>query len=263
MMDYRLRRLEAFLPEASRTLLRRAWGLDGNPEYRIAGHLCDPTMIAIDAGAATGGFAAVLAGTSRYCEAFEANPDNWPLLEENLSGKNVRIHRCALSDIDGQVALRIPLLQGIDVPPLSTVAPENALGGSDVRTVTVPSRRLDDLDLPPVGFMKIDVEGHELAVLHGGRVLLDRDRPNLMVEAEDRHRPRAITDLVAELSNLGYVAYFLLGRRLKPIAEFRPSIHQSSDSVSLTEILPGRVYVNNFVFVTRPQAVEALLGRRL
>lgn len=262
MINYvRLKRLEVFLPGAS--YLFRVYGrVRGNPEYRIAAHLSLPTMISIDAGAYTGGFASVLADASLRCEAFEANPDNWPILEESLSGKNVRVHRCALSDVDGQVTLRIPLIDGTQVAPLSTVAPQNTLGGARVRTVTVPSCRLDGLDLPPVGFMKIDVEGHELAVLRGARTLLERDMPNLLVEAEDRHRPRAVTDLVAELTDLGYIAYFLLGRQLKPIADFRPEIHQNPENIT-TRVLPGRVYANNFVFVTRPSAVEGLLGRML
>ena len=35
----------------------------------------------------------------------------------------------------------------------------------------VPKKRLDDFDLPPVGFIKIDVEGHEESVLHGAEGL--------------------------------------------------------------------------------------------
>ena len=48
-------------------------------------------------------------------------------------------------------------------------------------------RRLDDLALGDVGFVKIDVEGHELAVLRGAAETLQRNRPPLLVEAEERH----------------------------------------------------------------------------
>ena len=42
--------------------------------------------------------------------------------------------------------------------------------------------RLDDEGLGNVGFMKIDVEGHEYEVIDGARALLARCRPNLLVE---------------------------------------------------------------------------------
>ena len=37
--------------------------------------------------------------------------------------------------------------------------------------------------------MKIDVEGHESAVLAGGRSTLETYHPTILVECEARHRP--------------------------------------------------------------------------
>lgn len=49
--------------------------------------------------------------------------------------------------------------------------------------------RLDDIIKDDVGFIKIDVEGHELAVLKGATSLINRCRPVLLVECEERHSP--------------------------------------------------------------------------
>jgi FkbM family methyltransferase len=38
-----------------------------------------------------------------------------------------------------------------------------------------------------VGFIKIDVEGHELAVINGATTLLTTQRPLLLIEIEARH----------------------------------------------------------------------------
>ncbi|MGO8126768.1 FkbM family methyltransferase, partial [Rhizobium ruizarguesonis] len=63
------------------------------------------------------------------------------------------------------------------------------LSTQNVEEISVPTRRLDSYQFGPLGFIKIDVEGHELKVLKGSQAILNRDHPNLLIEAEDRHRP--------------------------------------------------------------------------
>ncbi len=43
---------------------------------------------------------------------------------------------------------------------LGTISDANRLEGHEFTEVIVPKKRLDDFDLPPIGFIKIDVEGH-------------------------------------------------------------------------------------------------------
>lgn len=57
---------------------------------------------------------------------------------------------------------------------------------SDQGDVEVALQRLDDLKLPPSDFIKIDVEGFELAVLQGGEQYIKSSYPVLVVEQETR-----------------------------------------------------------------------------
>ncbi len=161
------------------------------------------------------------------------------------------------------VTLRIPVVGEGEARPLATIEAANVLDGVEVNEVDIPCRRLDDLGLEPIGFMKIDVEGHEQAVLRGAAAVLERDRPNLLIEVENRHRQDAVNTVIHYLSDLGYQAYFLLGRHLKPISAFDPTTHQDPESIDFCDVRPGHVYVNNFVFVTRTNDLGQLLDRRL
>jgi hypothetical protein len=77
--------------------------------------------------------------------------------------------------------------------------------------VTVPVRRLDSFEFDRVRLIKIDVEGHELAVLRGGEALLERDHPVLVVELDSRNSP--VGPPFGLLGEKGYEAFVLLDRR--------------------------------------------------
>lgn len=54
-----------------------------------------------------------------------------------------------------------------------------------------------------VAFIKIDVEGFEPSVIIGARAVIDRDRPSLLMEIEDRHLvryDRAAAEFLAEIA---------------------------------------------------------------
>jgi hypothetical protein len=73
-----------------------------------------------------------------------------------------------------------------------TIAKENLLeGATTVQSYQCRLERLDDAIGGPVGFIKIDIEAHELPVLEGAAEILNRDRPVLLIESEKRHHSEA------------------------------------------------------------------------
>jgi hypothetical protein len=101
-------------------------------------------------------------------------------------------------------------------------------------------------------FIKIDVEGHEEAVVAGATTLIARQRPVLMVELIEAFNPGAIARLNTHFSQLSYDCFFLSGGVLKPVAEFEAGRDQG---------LRGRAYIANFIFIPaeRRDCVRALL----
>ena len=191
-------------------LAQRAWRswLDGEAELHLIPRLCDPGRWSLDVGANNGVYSWHMARASAGVTAFEPQPRHARFLAAAL-GPDVAVEQVALSDAGGDVRLRVPRRHMED--GRATIEPGNALTGFDWYEITVPRRRLGDYPLPPVGMIKIDVEGHELAVVNGAAALLARDRPNLLIEAEERHRPNAVPTLCARLSGWEYRPFVLAG----------------------------------------------------
>lgn len=247
---------------AARTFarLRRAGRLD--PELELIPALLEPDRLGVDVGANAGFWALAMARHASRVLAVEPIPELARALHRRMP-RQVRVLACALSDREGSAALRIPADVG-----RATIEAANPLGDAPVeRVLRVPLQRLDRLPLEaPLGLVKIDVEGHELAVCRGGAERLAADRPALVVEAEERHRPGAVAALRAFLAPLGYRGFFLGGFGLEPVERFDPSRHQPVDAAGRPA--PGAEgYVNNFLFVPaegvgRLEAAVRTLPRR-
>jgi FkbM family methyltransferase len=160
--------------------------------------------MAIDIGAAEGVYAWHLMRIASGVAAFEPNPESAARLRARLP--DVDVHAVALSDRHGEAQLRVPLTHSVALGGLGTLEDANDFQGHycETRSIEVPARTLDSFALAPLGFMKIDVEGHELAVLRGAERSILRDRPTILVEVEDRHRPGAAASVTSWLAAHGY-----------------------------------------------------------
>jgi FkbM family methyltransferase len=215
------------------------WSSDGEREIHFVERYIRADRAAIDVGVHLGFYTRHFTRFAKSVIGFEANPAS-AQFAQSVFGKSVRIEWSALSSDAGSATLRIPVRVG-DVAALGTISDANSLGGHQFTEVSVPKKRLDDFDLPPIGFIKIDVEGHEEQVLAGAEGILERDRPNLMIEIEERHNPGAIERTAAWFDRKGYKGQYFDGAEMRTIGEFRHAELQSGK--------PGRPYINNFFFV--------------
>jgi hypothetical protein len=124
----------------------------------------------------------------------------------------------------------------------------------------VQTTTLDQLSKENVGFVKIDVEGHEMEVLRGAELLLRRQRPTILIEIEERHRPGAIETACGLMASLGYAGFFVFDSRTHAIEDFRAEMQ---NEVELHRPIRRRDmrYVNNFFFAPSAAAADDLRGR--
>ncbi len=162
--------------------------------------------VVLDVGANIGSWTRVLAGLFATVHAFEPVPETFECLQRNIRDwgleDRVRLHAEAISDRAAGVAMSIR-------PGFRSVGAQ--VGGEG----SIPAITLDSLELSACSFIKLDVEGHEVAALEGARETIARLRPWVMIEnkpGENRKLGRRVTaDKVIEA--MGYRLVKRIGDR--------------------------------------------------
>jgi FkbM family methyltransferase len=217
--------------------------------------LCSEAKIAVDVGGNLGLYVHHFQKLCRSVVVFEPIPALQSYLKQQYH--DIRIEGVALSDAPGQAQLRIPTGNY----SWATIATTNNLALADgLTSIEVPVRTLDSYELDSVGILKVDVEGHEESVLRGAVKLLSREKPNIVVEVEERHNPGSVKRVSDFLSGLGYDGFYLHEAELTSIAEFRIERDQPVQNVGIAGKI-GR-YVNNFIFVASDQSARLQSGSR-
>lgn len=199
-------------------LLRHLQAIDhywrGEPELRLLSGLCDPKKNAVDVGANIGTYTYFMQKRARAVWAYEPNPK----LARRLMKLYPKVHvrAVAVSDRTSVLTLRIPG----KLHELASVSPD-----AEGEAVEVPAVRLDDEALTNVGFIKIDVERHELAVLRGAMRTIQQWRPNILTEATPLLYPHPLPKTFQFIADLDYTGYFRFEHKWYPFSEFRPELH--------------------------------------
>ncbi|MBI4611296.1 MAG: FkbM family methyltransferase [Candidatus Rokubacteria bacterium] len=196
-----------------------------------------PGWLAVDVGANVGYFTLLLAklvGAQGRVIAFEPLPENFVILRENVrlnQYANVTLEQMAVTDRTGTLRLyrrREHLLTG---------SASIVHGPGD--GIEVPATALDaylEATGTRVGFVKIDVEGAEAAVLAGMRRVLAEDRPLVVVELDGDPSENQLT--LSTLRRSGY----------------RPRYLDEPPNVSIAHVLaePGNRRERNYTLCGSP-----------
>ena len=217
--------------------------------------LLEPGTSAVDIGANRGLFVRHLLNAGAKVIAFEPMPPMQQWLKR-IYGGGIRLEPVALADTSGTAEIRYPKGNF----SWATLATENQLekATARIRRETVPIKTLDSYGLTGVSFIKIDVEGYEEPVLLGARNTIERNRPSLLVESENRHNPGVTGRLFGFFRELGYSGYFLDGNDIVTVEHFDPDRDQRSENVG--EGGKSGRYINNFIFLPNERS-EAILQR--
>lgn len=216
----------------------------GEPEIRLLPRLARGSL-ALDIGAAHGVYSYWLSKLYPSVIAFE--PDaRWASALNRAGIPNLTVRERAVSDKRGRASFFVPLEGGGLSRGLGSLTRNAAEGLGEQKTVTTTT--LDSEELPAVGFIKIDIEGHELEALAGAIGVLSRDRPTLQVELDERSRPGCIANGFSFLRDFSYRPHTLVDETLIEISAENALALQNQSLAG-----EGRPQVN-FIFL--PRGVE-------
>lgn len=162
--------------------------------------LIHPRDTVIDAGACFGTHTLAFAykvGPGGRVVAIEASSDNFALLEQTVrSSSSAQLVQLVNAAVTEGGNARIGMLR-----------PEGNAGGNRLEATadgSVTAMSIDELDLPAIDFIKLDIEGMEAAALRGARRSLGNLRPVVYCEVNSIS---AGGELLSELQRLGYSCF--------------------------------------------------------
>jgi len=153
---------------------------------RAAMKLCKPRRTALDVGGHVGLWAKHLCRYFKQVVSFEPNPNILPYYRVNMAAElqtgRAVLNDFGLSNVTGTLDLvYVPDNTG------STHVRESDEEADPAFVSVVAMRRLDDLELPPIDFIKIDCEGYEEFVLRGGERTIRANKPVIVVEQKAKY----------------------------------------------------------------------------
>ncbi len=189
--------------------------------------------IILDIGANLGVMTYYFASRRRnsFVYAFEPVPENITILRKIVRLfrlKNVRIMEIAVGDQNKDISMVLPEQNKVRFHGLSHVVHESITEFNEGKTITVPMKALDNMDVLSlskyfINGIKLDVENFEYFVLKGAHLILQRHRPLVYAELWDNKNRQ---DCFKLMQNIGYDINVLVNRKLVP---FDPKIHHKQN----------------------------------
>ncbi len=159
-----------------------------------------PGVLFLDIGANQGAAIDVFLKKSRNTTiySFEPNPYVFKKVRARFtSNDRVRLFNFGLGESQGQYKFYVPVYRGYEFDGWGSLSPdfddtwlsETILFYDrkrlQMREISCEIKRLDDLNLEPF-FMKVDVQGAELAVVRGGEATIRNCHPVILMESNEQ-----------------------------------------------------------------------------
>ena len=211
--------------------LRRAIKKNYEKELSVIDKFRDKNKSAVDVGVYRGVYSYKLAQEFKHVYAYEPNPLIYPFLEKNLTKiiKNLTLSNYALSNSNGTVNLKIPNrsksifknnVEELYKLGCATIHEKNKF--KNYKSIEVNKMMLDEnLKDINIGFIKIDVEGHEKEVIEGAKNLIIKYKPILLVEIEERHNKKPVLETINFINKIGYSAFYCENNKLNSIDKLK------------------------------------------
>lgn len=216
----------------------------GEVELRLLPLLCDRSLVSVDVGAHHGIYTLGASLFSRRVVSVEPQHHLATALRGSMPACATLVEG-ALSSKPGSATLMIPLQEWDSRSHLGV--------GDEDRSRWRPQRvslfRMDDVVKERVGFVKIDVEGHEREVLDGAARIIASDRPSFLIEIEERHKAGSVADIANFMQDRGYRGYFVKDDRIRPVREFDLERYQAPSLIGEGDRANYKDYINNFIFL--------------
>ncbi|MCC8991177.1 MAG: FkbM family methyltransferase [Streptococcus sp.] len=209
-----------------------------------------PTML--DIGANTGIYSEILEDVvgSDNLYIFEPLPHLYKHLKQKF--KRSHVFDWAISDHEDTQNIRVPYIGGERFDTRASLNKHSEPDETSYEEIAVHLSTLDNvikkLGLQSIGFIKIDVEGHELEVLNGGVETLTRFNPLVLIEIETRHHQYPITKIFSKFEDISYKGYYINPETymLLKTNQFDSNRDQNQEYLKSRHFIR---YLNNFFFV--------------
>ncbi|MGZ5209947.1 MAG: FkbM family methyltransferase [Kaistella sp.] len=208
--------------------------------------------VMIDIGANVGSFIYQLESKllPQNIYAFEPNSKLYQRLKRIFP--QVHIFPLALSDRNETAEFKIPVIKGKTYTSRGTLKLDYRENGEAKHFLQqVKVIKLDDWsgleNLKKIDFIKIDVEGNEMNTLRGARKVIEKYRPTLMVEMEQRHHHEPLQQLISEIEGWDYETFFL-NRNTFELEKLSKKIIAGLSEKTLGS---KQDYINNMIFIPK------------
>ena len=221
------------------------------PETKLLLNMIPHNQAMLDVGANWGAWSCIMGSIlpTEMIYSFEPISEPFNILQKR---KKNNVFNVAVSAESGTCTLKIPKIKGklstyrSSVNHGYTYKDEDGCEYSEAQKITIDEFVENNIKIV-IGFIKIDVEGHELEVLKGAKKTITENHPIMLIEIEQKHYDISIKDVLKKISSFGYNIYFFKkpDLALRPISEFSAEKNQDPINYETNQ------YVNNFIFLPK------------